>query len=79
MAALDLCARIGWSSFKPYLPPIMAATVIQNAYRAYVHNKSCLKQRSKLAISVERIAKSCLEQRSQLAISREMFEKHYLE
>ncbi len=34
VAALDLCAGIGWSSFKLYLPPIMAATVIQNAYCA---------------------------------------------
>jgi hypothetical protein len=37
MAALDLGARIGWLSFTPYLPPIKAATVIQQAFCSYLN------------------------------------------
>jgi hypothetical protein len=33
VAAMDLCDGIGRSALKPYLPPHIAATVIQRAYR----------------------------------------------
>ncbi len=40
VAALNLCAGIGWLSFKPYLPPIMAATVIQCTFCSFLNDES---------------------------------------
>jgi hypothetical protein len=74
------------------ISPTSTATVIQNAYRMYVRDKSCLKQRSKLAISVDkRQSKLAIsmdewqsqnaildELQSQHAISREKFEKQLI-
>jgi hypothetical protein len=54
VAALDVGDRIGQLSFRPYISPITAAIMFQQAFHSYVQDKSCLDQ-------VETIATSSLE------------------